>query len=348
MKKKIAFKKVGAIEMTAGLISCACMLAIAYYGGGVWTLLLGHIIRSFTNLLLVFFLQSWRPTFCFNFHEVKSYLNFGIVIAIARTFRYLFEKADIFFAGLVWSTSTLGLYSFALVLAKIPTEKIVSIIMQVSFSAFSELQHDKDEFNRFYLNINKLIAMLVLPLFVGGFVAGEELIRVFLDDQWIPIIFLFRILCISQIFLAMTAINNHVHSAQGRPGWSLCYSVVCALAMSVSFYFAVKHGINAILIPWLSTFPIICMIFIIVTLKKIKIGLFEYVKKISMPIAASIFMAFMVILTQKTILFFPPVFGEEWVILGAKMILGALSYLGFLFVFDKGFLKKSYQMLRKS
>ena len=89
-----------------------------------------------------------------------------------------------------------------------------------------------------------------------------------LDDKWIPIIFLFKMLCLSQIFLAMTSINNHVHNAQGRPGWGMCYNAACALFMSISFYFAVQHGLNAIIIPWMTTFIFMCIIWITITIKK--------------------------------------------------------------------------------
>ena len=346
MKKKLNFKIIGAIEMTSGLASCVGMLLIAKYGGGVWTLLLGHIIRSFVNLLLVTLWQKWYPRLYFNFHDVKSYLNFGIVVAIGRTFRYLFEKADIFFAGMVWAVSNLGLYSFAILLARLPTDKIVSLIMQVSFSAFSELQHDRKEFNRFYLNINKLIFILVLPLFVGGFLAGEELIKVFLDDKWFSIVFLFKMLCISQIFLAITAINNHVHTAQGRPGWSMCFNAVCAVTMSIAFYFCVSYGLKAILIPWLTIFPLLCVAFIFLTLKKINVRIREYLKMMLVPVMATIVMSSVVIFCQYIILVVSPVFSQEWLILCAKVISGGLSYLGFLFVFDRIFLQKIYQMFR--
>ena len=347
MKKKLDFKKVGAIEMISGLTSCAAMLPIAYCGGGAWTLILGYIIRSSVQLTLVLFVQKWKPLFFFNFQDVKGYLNFGIIVAVARTFRYLFEKADRFFAGMAWSAGTLGLYGFAMILAQIPTDKVVSLIVQVSFPAFSKLQNDKAEFNAFYLNVNKVIAMIVLPLFAGGFLVAEELIKVLLDDKWIPIIFLFKMLCLAQIFLAMSAINNHVHNAQGRPGWTMCYNAASALSMSIGFYFAVKHGLHAMLIPWLTIFPVLCIAFIVVTLKKLEVGILIYLKKLSLPVLATFAMSVFVVLCAKMILFFPDVCSKLWLMLGIKMLAGALSYLSFLLIFDRSFLQKSYNMLRK-
>ncbi len=347
MKKELNFKKIGFIEMASALVSCVFMLFIAYAGGGAWTLLTGHIIRSFIKLVLIFRVQRWRPAFYLRLHDIKSYLNFGILIALARTFRYLFEKSDQFFAAIAWSTGTLGFYSFAMFLAKIPTEKIVSLVMQVSYSAFSELQQDKESFNRFYLNTNKIIAMLVLPLFAGGYIAGEELIKVLLDEKWVPIIFIFKMLCISQIFLAITAINNHVHNAQGRPLWSMYYNGICAGVMSVSFYFAVQHGLKAILIPWLTLFPLLCTCFIIITLIKIDISIVKYLKTISLPMLATLVMILVIVLFKKAISNNSCCNITTWEILCIEIILGGLSYIGFLLVFDRKFLKLSCKILFK-
>lgn len=347
IKKRLEFKKVGFAEMVGSLVSCASMVGLAYLGAGVWTLLLGHIVRSFNKLIFAFYFSKWIPSFCFSFGQIKSFVGFGLIVTMGSTLNYVSEKSDKFFAGIAWPPKVLGYYSFALQLAQLPTEKIVSLINQVSFSVFSELQREKVAFNDFYLKVTKVTAMFILPLFFGGFLAGEELIKVLLGDKWIPIIFLFKILCLSQILLAITTINNHVHNAQGRPGWGMCYNAACALFMSISFYFAVKHGLNAMLIPWITTFPVLCIVFIIATLIKIKVGIFAYLKNLSTPVMATFVMCIFVILCTRAVWFLPDVYVNDWLVLGVKIASGVLSYLGFLFVFDRSFLQKIYNMLRK-
>lgn len=346
IKKQLEFKQVGIIEMAGSLVSCAFMICLAYAGAGVWTLLLGHIIRSFTHLMLVLYFAKWVPTFYFSFCQVKTFVAFGLVVATGRTFNYVFEMSDRFFAGRAWQPTVLGYYTFALQLAQIPTEKIVSLINQVSFSAFSELQHDKKVFNDFYLKVTKVTAMFVFPLFLAGYLLGGDLIKVLLDDKWLPIIFLFKILCLSQIFTAMTPINSMVNVAQGRPHWPMYFRAGCALCVGGSFYFAVQHGLNAILVPWLTIFPCLCLGFITVTVKKIGINLLTYAKNLYVPFFATLVMSLTLSLVNLACTSVPENALGHALRVCFKIAIGGVAYVGTFFVLDSTFLKKGYNLLK--
>ena len=340
LKKDLDFKSVGLMEMTSTIISCTGMLFIAYIGGGVWALLLGRIIRSITMVGLVYYKVKWLPKLHFSFNEAKSYIRFGLTMSFGRSLFYIWENSDKFFAGRAWSANTLGYYTFALQLAQIPTEKIVTLINQVSFPAFARLQNDKERFNTFYLNIIKVTATLVLPLFVGGYLVGEEIVKILLNEKWYPIIFLFKYLCLTQIFTALNAVNNFAHAAQGRPHWGLCYHMVCAVLMPVSFFFAVKYGLNAIIIPWFTTFVVICSGWILITIKKIGVGLNEYLHVLMVPFAAVILMASGVI-SVKYFITISNISGGGFIYqLLLSVLCGAIVYGAFLWIFDKQLLRE--------
>jgi len=334
LKKEMNFKRVGFIQMSSTFFSCVAMIVLVYMGAGVWTLLLGSIIRKIITLFQAFLSVNWTPKWHFNFSEAKAYLSFGITVAGSRSLFYIYEMSDKFFAGRAWSAQMLGYYSFAFQLAQLPTEKIAVLINQVSFSAFSKLQNDKAEFNKLYIQIVYITATIVTPLFFGGFLVSDELIRVFLNDKWFPIIPLFKYLCIVQIITGINAVNNFVHIAQGRPQWSFCCNAVLAIAMPISFYFAVQYGLNAILIPWFTVYMAICLIWIVITLKKIEVPLFKYLRTINTPIIGSLVMSV-------------PVFGigrilsvylgmqNPVLMLSIKIFTGAATYLLYLYVFDK-------------
>jgi len=335
MRKDLEFKKIGLIEMTGAGISSLAMYMLAYMGAGVWTLLGGHIIREFIKLVLLYINKRWLPKAYMNFSEVRSYLGFGINVAAGRSFFYVYDKADRFFAGRAWSTQLLGYYSFALQLAKIPTEKIVSLINMVSFPAFSQFQGSPERFNSFYLNIIKVTMVIVLPIFVGGFMVGEDIVRILLDSKWLPIIPLFKYLCLAQIFVSLTALNNMVHIAQGRPMWSLYFNLICTIFMPISFYFATRHNLNSILIPWFTTYLAISCAWVMITLSKIGIRFLTYVKYLLKPVFAVIVMSFAILLFENLMSCTYQVNVNIVLSLAVKIVIGAFFYIGYLYVFDK-------------
>lgn len=347
LKKEIEFKKLGMIELISTIVSCSSMYFMAIMGTGVWTLIGGRIIYCLTALIIVYYIVRWFPKLHFDFNEAKSLIRFGLVVAFGRSFFYIYEKSDRFFAGRVWSATQLGYYSFALQLSQIPTEKIVSLINQVSFSAFSKLQHDTKEFIRFYLDINKMTLSLVLPVFVGGYLVGGDLIRLLLDDKWLPIITVFKYLCLVQIVTSLTAVNNFVHTALGRPQWSLGFNVICAILMSVSFFLAVPYGLSAILIPWFTVYFIICTFWIIISLKKIGISKVQYLKNISLPVISTLVMVAAVLLLKSYSCIFPQFINESLLImLCFKIFAGAGFYFLFLWFFDRSLFENIKKLRR--
>lgn len=298
LKKELEFKKVGLVEMTSIFVSSISMYVIARTGGGVWTLIFGHIIRNATKLVLIYLYCGWYPKIFYRYSIAKEYLRFGIAVALGESLFYVYDKSDRFFAGRVWSAGLLGYYTFALQLAKIPVEKIVVLINQVSFSAFAKLQHDPLRFRKFYLTIVEVTAAIVLPIFVGGFLVGDVLIRVLLNPKWFPMIFLFKMLCLAQIVTGISAVNNFVHIAQGRPKWSLAYNAVMAMVLPPSFYFALKYGFNAILVPWFTTYLALCLGWTAVTIKKCSLGFGNYLRAILLPILGTLLIIISILLLE--------------------------------------------------
>lgn len=339
IKKELNFKFLGFMAMVSTLFACLGMIVIAQNGGGVWTLLGGRLIGSFIITGCVYGKTRFYPDMHFNYQELKPYLKFGLTKAFSGSVFYFWTKSDQFLAGRAWNIGLLGYYSLALQLSKIPTEKIVSLINQVAFSAFSKLQKDKKEFNKFYLSITKISMLIVCPIFLGGYLTGEDIVKILLTEKWSPIIDLFRYLCLAQIFIALNANSSFVHFAQGRPQLGLYYQLVCAVLMPVSFYLVIPYGLNAIIIPWLTINPILCLAWVYITIRIIDIKLSEYLRNIMGVMVASTVMFISVKVLRYLLSLgafdYSPVFQ-----LGVCLILGCFSYCLILWKLERELVSK--------
>ena len=335
LTKELDFKSLGMIDMIVIVASCIGMMIMAYQGMGVWALIGGILIRSGLSVILIYYKARWFPAFRFNFYEAKTYIQFGLTMTFSRSARYIWIASDKFFAGRAWHTDILGYYSLALQLAQIPTEKIVALINQVAYPAFTKLQDDKKAFNAFYLNIIKITASIILPLFLGGFLIGDDLVKMVLNEKWYPIIYVFRYLCLSQIFMALTAANTFALAAQGRPDYGLKFNIACAIIMPISFYFAVKYGLNAMIIPWMLSFAILCIAWILFTIYIMGINLKEYSSAIKSPVIAISLMTIAVASFRyqaTTIGFINNNVVYKFIL---STIIGGSIYIGYFLLFDK-------------
>ncbi len=163
--------------------------------------------------------------------------------------------------------------------------------------------------------------------------------QVLLSDKWAPIGRIFEYLCLAQIMVSLSPINNFVHNAQGRASWSSLYTLACAILVPLSFFIAVPYGLEAALIPWFTTYVLLSLSWIAITTKKIGITPGAYLKELSIPFAAT--------LTMATAIKFVFILGGDY--LGSlgqlsrliiKCGIGASTYIIFLWVFDKRIFNK--------
>lgn len=287
LKRDLNYKAIGMIEMQTTLISCLSMLALAYFGAGVWTLIGGRIVRGVVRLVLVYRTTTWRPRFTSNFTETREYLRFGITVAISSSAFYAFEVSDRFFAGRAWTAAELGFYLFAMQLAQVPTEKLVSTINQVSYAFFSRYQDDLDALSVYYLKTIKLTAALVFPIFVAGYLLGHQIVPILLGEKWEPMITLFKYLCLAQILVTLNSVVNFVHMALGKPRKGLYFSIACAILMPISYYIAINHigtEKESILIPWFTTYVLITLVWLGSANAYLGIRTFRYLGALRSPI----------------------------------------------------------------
>jgi O-antigen/teichoic acid export membrane protein len=288
LRKRMDFRAVGSIEMAATLASSVSMLCIAALGGRVWTLLLGSVILAATRTILYFVKARWWPSWHFDLWRCRGLLWFGVTIAGGRTLFYIGENIDKYLAGRSWSPGALGLYSFALSLAQLPTNKIVGLINSVSYPALAEVQADRSRFSRLYLHICKATAAVTLPLYLSGFLLGGEIVSIVLGPKWMPMSTAFQVLCIGQLFTSLNAVNGFAHAASGRPAWSVYYQLCSIPCMGVSFAIGAHFGLMGMVIPWVSTYAVLSVAAILDSLRRLEIPISAYVGALSVPLGATV------------------------------------------------------------
>ncbi|HEY5997801.1 MAG TPA: lipopolysaccharide biosynthesis protein [bacterium] len=299
LQREVRFREIGLIGLIASLVQTSAMLAMAIMGFGVWTLVGGQVIQRTMTSVLSFWRSSWWPKLHFRLIETRQMLYFGLNIAASRSVFYLFQRSDQFIIGKVFNAMLLGLYSLAFQLASIPTDKVVSIVQQVSFPVFSRMQGNPDESRRLYLKLNYYIALGVTPVYAAGLLFADPLIPILLGEKWRSIIPLFRMLCVMNFFLNISDLNNTVHTAQGRPRWRLYYMLVSVTVMPALILVAALYGFEFVGIPWITVFPLICVGWILISLRKLEIRYGEYLRIFAVPSGATMAMATGVFVLRK-------------------------------------------------
>ncbi len=354
LQRELRFKAIGFVQSTAVVISCLAMLIMAHRGAGVWTLLGGHIIRQFSQMVLVFFAARWRPRLYFNFREALPYIRFGIPVAGSASLNYVYSRADIFFGGQRFNPEVLGYYSISQRLTEIPNSKILSIVNSVSYPVFARYQSDRVEFKNFFLKLFKVVSLLVIPLYSCGIVLAHELIVVVLGEKWTATVLPFQLLCVSHLAASLTASSSLAANALGKPKWNFFFNAAAVPIMVGGFYLAARFGATTqqvayLTIPWAVCFSLMRVVFLIKILPTIGIKLVEVGRAILSPFAATTILACLLLAFRYWYFSaFEPTSSLTVCYLGIAMSFSALYYAAFVILYEGAIVRSMWRMINSN
>ncbi|NMF47267.1 oligosaccharide flippase family protein [Pseudoalteromonas arctica] len=197
LKRDFKFKALAIRLFFSSLFSGAVAIFLAYANYGFYSLIIQKILSALLSLLLVWKVISWRPKFSFSIVDILNTLKQGQPILLSSLigqgiFRFV-ELIISFFLGVI----ALGYFKIAGKLLDVIVQFTIRPIVDVSFSAFANSQDNGNELERRFINFITITALFSLPIFVGGYVIGNEMVYLIFGEKWSESGVIFSILCLS-------------------------------------------------------------------------------------------------------------------------------------------------------
>ncbi|MBI3353370.1 MAG: lipopolysaccharide biosynthesis protein, partial [Nitrospirae bacterium] len=246
MKKEFYFKRLFNITLWPIILSSLASIILAYFGFGVWSLVLGILTGNFLITVLGWLGISWRPAFKFNMEIAKDMLNFGGAISMQNVIIWFENTFDDILVGRWLGTPLLGVYRLGFNIAVIPATQIAGPINDVVYSTFVKLQDNKAELKRFFLYIIKYISLVTFPIGVFLFTSAEIFIMTFLGDKWSEAVPVVQFVSVYGTIGSITFVIPTLTRAIGRHDIYLRYLIVFLFVMTPLYIYAVPYGLKAI------------------------------------------------------------------------------------------------------
>lgn len=196
LQKNLKFKTLFKIQITALFISSFIGIAMALKGMSVFSLVGKLIVWTSINSIGAFIASRWHPNFSFSFTSLSALLNYGVPATGNQLLNYLVRNTDDFFIGRVIGSVSLGLYNRAYTLMLLPLANITSVVSNVLFPSWSEIQDNVSEVKRGFLKIVGAIALITFPIMtLLSFLSRPTILLVF-GEKWIGMSTVLSILCI--------------------------------------------------------------------------------------------------------------------------------------------------------
>jgi len=203
--KKIDFKSISISHIFVSAISAIIGCLMAYFGYGVWSLVVMAITSELLFALFLWFYSVWRPSFQFNLNSVKSYILYGKDIFISNSAVVLSEKLDTILIGKFFNAATLGFYSRSRSFQVLINNFTGRSLGKVSFPIFSAETNKKKSELLFY-KLQKMVIIVILLMIGVLHLISEELFLFLFTEKWEASIPIFKILIISSFYKPLNAL----------------------------------------------------------------------------------------------------------------------------------------------
>ena len=246
--KNIDFKTKTRISVTSETLSGVIAIIFAYNGFGVWSLVWKSVLGQSFTCILLWILNSWRPTLVFSIKSFRELFGFGYKLALSglidTVWRNIFKPIILKY----FSSATLGFYEQAEKFANLFSTTLTTNIQRVSFPVLSTIQDDPEKLKMGYRKIIKSTMMITFSLMLGLAAVAKPLICILITEKWLPAVPYLQLMCLSAMLYPLHAMNLNIIIVKGRSDLFLKLEIIKKTIHVPLIFVSIYLGVEALLI----------------------------------------------------------------------------------------------------
>lgn len=246
LERTMQFKKTALVSAASTVSSGLVGLGLAYFGCGVWSLVISGVAAVLVRAAILWSISSWRPNGKVRLACVRSMWSFSSYLLYCNLIGIIYQNMYAVVIGKVYSPASLGYYDRANNLRMLPAGIMTGIVDRVAFPLFSRCQDDKA------LLLQKIREILRGTLFLSAgaltllAVIADPLVPLLMSEKWRPSIPLLRILCYAGVFYPISSLYLMALQAQGHSDLNFRLESIKMVNVIVAVALVYSHGVQAL------------------------------------------------------------------------------------------------------
>ena len=226
LQKKLNFKILSIVTITTSVISLCITIILAYKGFGVWALVAQHLITAAIPAMVFWFYIKWRPIRVFSWESFRELFSFGLFMFLTSLLNQFGQQIQGLLIGKVYNPSTMGYYSKAHSTEKLASTSISSVMMQVTYPIYAEVQDDKEQLVIIIKRITMTLSYITFPLLFILLLCAKPIFLLLYSDRWLQSVPYFQVLCIAGLAVSLQSVNNNAIAAVGKSKAMFVWTII--------------------------------------------------------------------------------------------------------------------------
>jgi len=219
---------------SASIAGAVISIIYAVIWENVWALVIGVIFRALISCILSYVLHPFRPKIELSMDKVIEMFKFGGWLWFAGILTFCVTQGDDLVVSRILGITMLGYYQMAFWLANLPATQITTVLNQVSFPAYSEMQTDNSRLIAGFSKILQGTLIFILPYAIMVFMLAEPITDFVFGSQWRPMVPALKVLCLAGVLRCASSTIGPLLMAIGKPKLITFGQIARLLVLSTS------------------------------------------------------------------------------------------------------------------
>lgn len=321
LARELAFRDVALATLVGSVLGAITAVTMASAGFGVWSLALQPVVGNAVTMVFLYVRTRWRPSFEFNFDEVRGLLVFSGQLLGSNVVGHVTRNLSSLILGPALGAPALGLITMAQTVTWLPIAQFSQAVVRATFPVLSQMQDDLERLRQAVYRSSGAIALLAFPMLVGMATLAGDLMPVVFGAKWADATPLVVVLCGSSIVQSVATLAGISLLAVGRGGLFFLANVAGLPVMAAALWFNRGGGVMQAVVALVIASSALQLLMLGAAIQAIGGRWRDYVRPLMRPLLCSLLMAAAMLLIAPSLGAYPA--AVRLVVLAT---LGAVAY----------------------
>lgn len=246
--RKMDFKSLTKANIISIIVSGALAVTAAWYGLGVWSLVIQMLSSTVISTFVLWFVSNWRPAFEFSSESFRRLFRFSRNLLIEGVLDVIYRNSYVLVIGRFFGVEATGLYFFSKKISDLISQQLTGAIQQATLPALSKIQDDNENLKVKYRQIIQLTIFFIAPVMALLSGLAPLLIPLAFKESWSSSISYLQLLCVVGALYPLHAINVNLLLVKGRSDLVLKIGLIKRGISLTLLFLAIPYGVSGIII----------------------------------------------------------------------------------------------------
>ena len=239
-RRALEFRKDLQFNLLVSASRVAFSILFAFLLRNYWAIVIGMVASTFIRLPLSYVMSPYRPRL--DLRRAKDIWGISVSVWLLDLSKFLDMSADRLILGQLAGARTLGGYSVAIDLARMPSAEMIMPITRALIPGYAKVRDNIQELRSITSNLFHAVAVIAIPIAAGLPIITPDLVSVVLGNKWIFIIPFMRIAAVMGVIELIALAARPVILAAGDIKPFTRISIIGTAVGLLSIYPAYRLG----------------------------------------------------------------------------------------------------------